>query len=72
MRPAMRDDPATLDPARVKLLTDAGFTWDQEHGTWFHSRHRRAIAFETVRDRPLSWLQGWIAGATAKPKPPKV
>jgi hypothetical protein len=63
----MLHDPATLDPARVALLTDAGFKWDQAHGTWFHAFLRRAIAFETVRDRPLDWLRGWVEGTTAKP-----
>ena len=60
-------DLADIDPERLRLLDEAGFVWDALLGTWFHRPTRRAITLETVRDRSVEWLSGWLAGVTTTP-----
>lgn len=67
----MAYDPEEIDPRRLQILHDAGFVWDPKLATWFHAHARRAISFESVRDRTVDWLRGWVAGATGEPATPR-
>ena len=66
----MAQTPEMVNAEARRVLEDAGFVWDARLGTWVNRKLRRAIAFESVRDRPLAWLRGWVEAATAKPDTP--
>jgi len=55
---------ASLDPRSVRLLEEAGFTWDATTGVWVNNRLGRVISLETVRDHDPEWLKNWLATGT--------
>jgi hypothetical protein len=48
----------------VRLLEEAGFTWDATTGVWVNNRLGRVISLETVRDHDPEWLKNWLATGT--------
>ena len=46
--------------ACVRLLEEAGFTYDRQIGAWLNIPAGRVIAFDRVANRSPEWLAAWI------------
>ena len=53
-------NPDTLAPGCVRLLEEAGFTYDGRIGAWLNIPAGRVIAFDRVANRSSEWLTAWL------------
>src|SRR6185369_15604175 len=55
-----RRNPDELAPGCVRLLEEAGFTYDGHMGAWLNLPAGRVIAFDRVANRSPEWLATWL------------
>jgi hypothetical protein len=60
--------PDKLAPGCVRLLEEAGFTYDGQLGVWLNVRAGRVIAFDRVATRGVEWLAAWLRLSSAHPR----
>ena len=60
-------NPDKLAPGCVRLLEEAGFTYDRPIGAWLNVPAGRVIAFDRVADRSPEWLAAWLGLSRAHP-----
>jgi hypothetical protein len=53
-------NPDRLAPACVRLLEEAGFTYDRQIGAWLNIPAGRVIAFDRVANQSPEWLAAWL------------
>lgn len=53
-------NPDELAPGCVRLLEDAGFTYDGRIGAWLNLPAGRVIAFDRVANQSPEWLAAWL------------
>ena len=53
-------NPDKLAPVCVRLLEEAGFTYDRQMGAWLNMPAGRVIAFDRVANRSPEWLAAWL------------
>ena len=53
-------NPDKLAPVCVRLLEEAGFTYDRQMGAWLNIPAGRVIAFDRVANRSPEWLAAWL------------
>ncbi len=63
----MPQSPEMVDVEKRRMLEEAGFVWENETRVWVSKSVRRAIPFESVRDRSMDWLREWLDCARGKP-----
>ena len=61
-------NPDTLAPGCVRLLEEAGFTYDGRIGSWLNIPAGRVIAFNRVAHRSPEWLAAWIGLSPTHPR----
>jgi hypothetical protein len=61
-------NPDTLAPGCVRLLDEAGFTYDGRIGAWLNIPAGRVIAFDRVANRSLEWLAAWLGLSPTHPR----
>ena len=59
--------PDKLAPGCIRLLEEAGFTYDGQIGVWVNIRVGRVIAFDRVATRSVEWLAAWLGLSSAHP-----
>ena len=62
-----RRNPDTLAPGCVRLLEEAGFTYDRPIGAWLNVPAGRVIAFDRVANQSLEWLTAWLGLSRTHP-----
>jgi len=60
-------NPDTLAPGCVRLLEEAGFTYDRQNGAWLNIPAGRVIAFDRVANRSPEWLAAWLGLSPTHP-----
>jgi len=60
-------NPDKLAPGCVRLLEEAGFTYDRQIGAWLNIPAGRVIAFDRVANRSPEWLAAWLGLSRAHP-----
>ena len=60
-------NPDTLAPGCVRLLEEAGFTYDGRIGAWLNIPAGRVIAFDRVANRGAVWLAAWLGLSSEHP-----
>lgn len=60
-------NPDTLASGCVRLLEEAGFTYDGQIGAWLNIEAGRVIAFDRVANRSPEWLAAWLGLSRAHP-----
>ena len=60
-------NPDRLAPGCVRLLEEAGFTYDRQIGAWLNIPAGRVIAFDRVANRSPEWLAAWLGLSRAHP-----
>jgi len=60
-------NPDTLAAGCVRLLEEAGFTYDGRIGAWLNIPAGRVIAFDRVANRSPEWLAAWLGLSRAHP-----
>jgi len=60
-------NPDELAPGCVRLLEEAGFTYDRQIGAWLNIPAGRVIAFDRVANRSPEWLAAWLGLSRAHP-----
>ena len=60
-------NPDTLAPGCVRLLEEAGFTYDGRIGSWLNIPAGRVIAFDRVANHGPEWLAAWLGLSPAHP-----
>jgi len=61
-------NPDTLAPGSVRLLVEAGFTYDGRIGAWLNIPDGRVIAFDRVANRSPEWLAAWLGLSPTHPR----
>jgi hypothetical protein len=57
---------ATLDPAQVRLLEQAGYRRLATTDVWVNQKASRAISSETVGRHTRAWLVRWLKGGITR------
>jgi len=60
-------NPDNLAPGCVRLLEEAGFTYDRRMGAWLNIPAGRVIAFDRVANRSAEWLAAWLGLSRGHP-----
>ena len=60
-------NPDELAPGCVRLLEEAGFTYDRQIGAWLNIPAGRVIAFDRVANRSAEWLAAWLGLSRGHP-----
>jgi hypothetical protein len=53
-------NPDRLIPGCVRLLEEAGFTYDGRIGAWLNISAGRVIAFDRVANHSREWIAAWL------------
>jgi hypothetical protein len=61
-------NPDKLASGCVRLLEEAGFTYDRQIGVWLNVPAGRVIAFDRVATRSAEWLANWLGLSSAHPR----
>lgn len=57
-----------LAPGCVRLLEEAGFTYDARIGGWLNIPAGRVITFDRVANRSPEWLAAWLGLSQTHPR----